>query len=92
MRIYPKTISLKTHNRYNEDVRLEQIEGNKYKFICDDDYIGATFAEDNKTITAIDPSGGPFLSIGYIVTDKFAVERIYHSITHQCFVVILKQK
>lgn len=92
MRTYPKIISLQSHNRYNENVELKQIKGKKYKFVSEDDYLRLTFEEDNKTIHAVDPSDGPFLCIGYSLDDNFIVDKIYHSLTHQCIVVVIKQK
>ena len=91
-KIYPKEISLKSHNRHNEDAHLEQIEGADYKFVCDDEYLRCIFEENNVTLKAIDPSGGPFLNIGYEVSPGFVVKSISQSIKHHCFVVTLKQK
>lgn len=47
-----------------------------YKLVCDQshkyilDYAGITMYEDNRTIFAFDPSGGPFLCLGYKLGEK----------------------
>ncbi len=49
---------------------------NLYKLICSQshkyvlDYACITMCEDNRTIFAFDPSGGPFLCLGYKLGDK----------------------
>jgi hypothetical protein len=35
------------------------------------------YAEDNKTIEAFDPSGGPYISIGYEIAPNIYVKSIY---------------
>lgn len=54
---------IKIKNRYNELIYLVNIEDNKYRLlsdgfrvICDKDY---------REIKAIDPSGGPFMTVGF---------------------------
>ena len=34
------------------------------------------FGEDNETIEAFDPQGGPFMSIGYVIDNKYKIKQI----------------
>lgn len=34
------------------------------------------FGEDNETIEAFDPQGGPFMSIGYVIDSKYKIKQI----------------
>lgn len=51
-------------------------KSNLYKLVCSQshkyvlDYATITMCEDNRTIFAFDPSGGPFLCLGYKLGDK----------------------
>jgi GTP-dependent phosphoenolpyruvate carboxykinase len=62
---------IKLHNRYNANIWLEYIGKNlwslKSKKKEDLDYMRFIYNDDN-SIYAIDPSGGPFLSIDGILT------------------------
>lgn len=40
----------------------------KHKYVLD--YAGLTMREDNLTIYAFDPSGGPYMNVGYKFGDK----------------------
>ena len=60
-------------NRYGSKVFLEHKENNIYYLRGDEEAlmaIGVTFDGNLNNIRAIDPSGGPFLCIGYILGDK----------------------
>ena len=61
-------------NRYGEHVYLEQDDNGDWWFTSDDKsfaYHRVIFSEGSSDkIHAVDPSGGPFLCIGYIVGDK----------------------
>lgn len=77
------------YNRYNEKVFLEQITGNKFKLVYPkDSLLRVIYSEDNKTIMAVDPSGGPFLCINYIVEDNLKVSKIEQQ--NSDFIIILK--
>lgn len=51
-------------------------ESGLFRLVCDKnhkyvlDYACITMCEDNQTIYAFDPSGGPFLCLGYKLGDK----------------------
>lgn len=77
-------------NRYGEDVHLERIVDNQYKLVCEDETIGVTFEPDNKTIKAVDPSGGPYLEVGTFVSPGVKIVGIKHSLKHQGIVLTLK--
>ena len=76
---------IKLHNRYHSDIWLEHI-GNDLWYINskseeDLNYMRIIYNEDNKSIYAIDPSGGPFLSVGTIVgfEEKYIIDEIFPS-------------
>ena len=53
------------NNRYGESNYLRKIEKNKYKYEGETDYLRIGYKDDSKNeYQFIDPSGGPFLSIG----------------------------
>lgn len=55
---------IKLESRYaHSDNRLVHIEGNKWKLKTDYNYRLIMY-EDRKHIHAIDPEGGPFISVG----------------------------
>lgn len=61
-------------NRYREHVYLEQDDNGDWWLAGDGNalaYHSVIFSEDgSRKIHAVDPSGGPFLCIGYVVGDK----------------------
>lgn len=58
--------NIKLYNRYGENIYLEQIEEYKYVLKGNTDWCRVIFSDkDMKDINAIDPSGGPYMSIGY---------------------------
>ena len=61
-------------NRYREHIYLEQDDNGDWWLTGDGNalaYHRVIFSEDGShKIHAIDPSGGPFLCIGYVVGDK----------------------
>lgn len=64
---------IKLPNRYGYDVHLEHIDGDKYLFDGDNDafeYHRVIFDKEPSKPHAVDPSGGPYLSLGYVVGDK----------------------
>lgn len=79
---YPETIKL--FNRYKEDVHLEKVKDNIYKLITEDPYMRCGYFPDvhdvmeyekqeEKQYSFVDPSGGPFISVGehiYTEDDK----------------------
>ena len=65
-------------NRYNERVCLIQLpESNVlYRLDVECPYLRISENEDN-TINFVDPSGGPFIDIGYKISNKRVVSKIY---------------
>lgn len=71
-------------NRDGADLYLVQIEedSNLYNIVCDLkheyvlNYARMILAEDNLTIEAFDPSGGPYIYLGYKVDEKRKVKAI----------------
>lgn len=78
---YPKIIKLP--NRYRENVYLEQVHDNIYKLELPDPYCRIGIDNDNPNeYTFVDPSGGPFISVGgelydYQTRDVYKCEKIY---------------
>ena len=73
---------IKLHNRYHSDIWLENIGNNLWyinsKSQEDLNYMRIIYYEDNKSIYAIDPSGGPFLSVGAKI-DDYIIKEFYPS-------------
>lgn len=73
-----KREKIKLPNRDGADLYLiETTKGSDlYTLECDKaheyilDYACITLAEDNRTFIAFDPSGGPYLNVGYKLDDK----------------------
>ena len=74
---------IKLDNRYNASIWLEHIDEDLWQLKCEDSkdlqYMRFIYEEDNKSIYAIDPSGGPFLSIGTVVgfEEKYIIDEIF---------------
>lgn len=72
-------------NRYRAKNYLEEVAENKYALRFGDDKEGdwcrvglaaGTSWEDNE-FTFVDPSGGPFMSVGGLIKDGLTIKRIY---------------
>lgn len=61
-------IDLTSKNRYGESVILKYIEDDKYRLVTEFPY--RIIYENDGSVSAVDPSGGPFLNIGSIVQNK----------------------
>ena len=48
------------------------------------------FGEDNETIEAFDPQGGPFMSIGYVIDNKYKIKQIAKDETTKRLLVTLE--
>lgn len=72
---YPFKINL--YNRYGSKIYLENVENSTYILKGDTDYV-SVICEDEKTknVVAIDPSGGPFISIGFKPIKNLIVTKI----------------
>jgi hypothetical protein len=74
---------IKLDNRYNANIWLEHIDEDLWQLKSQDpkdlQYMRFIYQDDNESIYAIDPSGGPFLSIGTIVgfEEKHIVKEIF---------------
>ena len=74
---------IKLDNRYNVNIWLEHIDKDLWELKSqkpeDLQYMRIIFEDDNKSVYAVDPSGGPFLSIGTIVgfEEKYIVKEIF---------------
>lgn len=63
---------IKLSNRYKDKNYLRQISDNEYKYEGDLEYLRIGYrTEDKYKIDFIDPSGGPFLSVG---SEVFGIE------------------
>lgn len=63
-------------NRYhNEITRLIPLNDYIYEMdFTDNPYpYRMIYSEDNTTIEAVDPQGGPFMRLGYIINDKYKI-------------------
>lgn len=59
-------VTIKLRNRYNEDVGLKLVDEKEgtWKFYCPD-FLRVIYSDaESSKVAAIDPSGGPYLSIG----------------------------
>jgi hypothetical protein len=66
-------------NRYRSKVFLEHKENNIYYLRGDEEAlmaIGVTFYDNPNNITAIDPSGGPYISVGSEIIKGYIIESI----------------
>jgi len=75
---------IKLPNRYNANIWLEHIDADLWQLKSTDpselNYMRVGYEDDNKTIAFIDPSGGPFINIGYEINDcniKYRVKEIF---------------
>lgn len=62
-----ETIELKS--RYGDIHKLEKIEEKKYKFLPSDEYMRVGLTEEINKYYFVDPSGGPFISVGSILPE-----------------------
>jgi hypothetical protein len=62
-----ETIELKS--RYGDIHILEKIEDKKYKFLPSDNYMRCGLTDDKNKYHFVDPSGGPFISVGSILPE-----------------------
>ncbi len=80
------------YNRYDDNIYLQHYKNDDWLLKGDDgclQYVRVGFNED-KSICFVDPSGGPFLSIGTKVNDK-VITKIEH-IESVGFVLTLKDE
>ena len=80
-------------NRYvNEITRLIPLNEYIYEVdFTDNPYpYRLIFGEDNETIEAFDPQGGPFMSIGYVIDNKYKIKQIAKDETTKRLLVTLE--
>lgn len=71
---------IKLFNRDGADLRLVSEDGILWKFDVDKEhkyvleYMRCGFENDNKTINMMDPSGGPYLSIGQRLSKDYIID------------------
>jgi hypothetical protein len=71
--------SIKLYNRDGADLKLvpkvwELQVDEDHKYILEHMRVG--LGEDNKTIEMIDPSGGPYITLGYKLNNEFIIDSI----------------
>jgi len=73
-------MEIKLFNRDGANLRLVSEDEKLWQFKVDldhqyiFDYMRYEFAEDNKTIQMIDPSGGPYLTIGTKLNNDYVID------------------
>lgn len=80
-------------NRYvNEITRLIPLNEHIYEVdFTDNPYpYRLILGDDNETIEAFDPQGGPFMRIGYQVNDKYKISKIHKDETTKRLLVTLE--
>jgi len=72
---------IKLHNRYNANIWIEHIDKDLWQLKSekteDLEYLRVGYEDDNKTINFIDPSGGPFMSVGYQFNKEYKLAEIF---------------
>ena len=56
-------------SRYGDIHILEKIEDKKYKFLPSNNHMRCGLTEDRNKYYFVDPSGGPFISVGSILPE-----------------------
>lgn len=77
-----KKKSIELYNRYHSKLWLEFVEDNKWILKGDDNamhYHRIGYERNNATINFVDPSGGPFLSVGSTIEDNKKIKSIERS-------------
>ena len=82
-------MKIQLYNRYHSNIWLENIKDNVWELKAKDkddlSYL-RVILNDDKSIYAIDPPGGPFLSIGTQVDNNYKIKEI-----HENFNIILDE-
>ncbi len=60
-------MTVKIKSRYNDDVEFKEIASNTYLFSSSSPYGWGFTMNADKSIYSVDPPGGPFVYIGYII-------------------------
>lgn len=72
---------IKLHNRYNANIWIEHIDADLWQLRSekpeDLEFLRIGYENDNKTINFVDPSGGPFMSVGYQFNEEYKLAEIF---------------
>lgn len=72
---------IKLHNRYNANIWIEHIDEDLWQLRSekpeDLEFLRVGYEDDNKTINFVDPSGGPFMSVGYQFNEEYKLAEIF---------------
>ena len=72
---------IKLHNRYNANIWIEHIDADLWQLRSekpeDIEFLRIGYENDNKTINFVDPSGGPFMSVGYQFNEEYKLAEIF---------------
>ena len=72
---YPSSITLP--NRYGLDIFLEHLQDGIYLLKGDLNCLSVIgMNEETKNVVAVDPSGGPFISVGFVPKNGLIVTKI----------------
>ena len=72
---YPSSITLP--NRYGLDIFLEHLQDGIYLLKGDLNFLSVIgMNEETKNVVAVDPSGGPFISVGFVPKNGLIVRKI----------------
>ena len=72
---YPSSITLP--NRYGLDIFLEHLQNGIYLLKGDLNRLSVIgMNEETKNVVAVDPSGGPFISVGFVPKNDLIVTKI----------------
>lgn len=72
-------------SRYGERRFLQEIEPQLFKLVGDTDYTRCILSDDGKSIVAVDPPGGPMISIGFFDKKKIYIKEIDIDKKSGCF-------
>lgn len=72
---YPSSITLP--NRYGLDIFLEHLQDGIYLLKGDLNFLSVIgMNEETKNVVSVDPSGGPFISVGFVPKNGLIVTKI----------------
>ena len=72
---YPSSITLP--NRYGLDIFLEHLEDGIYLLKGDLNFLSVIgMNEETKNVVSVDPSGGPFITVGFVPKNGLIVTKI----------------
>ena len=90
---------IKLYNRDHADLKLKNVEGNKYVFDVDKEheyvltYMRTGMGKKKKDdYWMVDPSGGPYIETDSMVNGKYHVDRIYNDERLKAIVLELSEK